>query len=75
MLLPIFQPFIAGLFFLAFVLLSMYSWYVVFTADETELEGFNRRFYVFSEILFWTETALGIVIACIAIGAWLGAIL
>lgn len=75
MLLSFFEPFIAGLFFISFVLLSIYSWYIVFTVDEEELEGFNRRFYLFSETLFWTETAVGIVIACISVGNWLGGIL
>lgn len=75
MLLSFFQEFMAGLFFLAFVLLSMYSWYVVFTVDERELKGFNSRFFKFSEVLFWAEVALGIVIASISVGNWLGGVL
>ena len=75
MLLSFFQEFMAGLFFLAFILLSLYSWYVVFTIDEEGLEGFQSRFFRFSEVLFWVEVSVGIVIASIAVGNWLGSVL
>lgn len=75
MLLSVFQPFMAGFFFIAFILISLYSWYIVLNIDERELEGFNQRFFTFSEWLFWAEIALGIVIACISVGQWLGGIL
>jgi len=75
MLISFFQEFIAGFFFLAFILLSLYSWYIVFTVDSEGLKDFNKRFFTFSELLFWIEVAVGIVIASIAVGNWLGGVL
>lgn len=75
MLLSFFEPLIAGFAFILFILVSLFSIYTVFTTDESELDGFNRRWYNFSEILFWSEIGLGIVIACISVGNWLGGIL
>lgn len=74
-MLAIFQNFMPGFLFIAFVLLSVYCWYVTLMIDRGELSGFNRRFSIFSEFLFWSEVALGIVIASISIGSWLGGVL
>lgn len=75
LLLTIFEPFIAGFAFILFVVLSLFAIYTAFTAEEEELKGFNRRWYIFSEYLFWAEVLVGIIIACIAIGSWLSGVL
>ena len=74
-MLSIFSYFMSGALFMAFVVLSAYSWYVTLMIDREELEGFNSRFATFSEILFWTEILVGMVIASIATGRWLVMIL
>ena len=74
-MLSVFSYFMAGSLFMAFILLSVYSWYITLMVDRKELEGFNRRFATFSEILFWTEITVGMVIASISTGRWLVMIL